>query len=75
MNLRLKTLGLKICMSVQNVHVLKTMNYCGRFAHCWDKRSVITVRVKTWHGENTQVSKIARGFVSWGDKITKMLIA
>ena len=73
MNLRLKNLGLKICMSVQNV--LKTMNYCSRFAHCWDKRSFITVHVKTWHGENTQVSKIVRGFVSWGDKITKMLIA
>ena len=29
------------------------------FAHCWDKRSFITVSAKTWQGESTQVSKIA----------------
>lgn len=44
------------------------------FAHCWDKRSFITVRVKSWRGESTRVSKTVRGLLSWGDKITKTLI-
>ena len=47
------------------------MNIC---AHCWDERSFITVHAKMWQGESTQVSKIVRCLVSWGDKITKMLI-
>ena len=41
------------------------------FAHCWDKRSLITVCAKTWQDGSTRVSKIVRSLVSWGDKITK----
>ena len=44
------------------------------FAHCWDKRSFITVSAKTWQGESTQVSKIVRGLMSWGNQIAKTLI-
>ena len=44
------------------------------FAHCWVKRSFITVCAKTLQGESTQVSKIVRGLVSWGDKIAKALV-
>ena len=43
----------------------------NRFAHCWDKRSFITVCAKMWQGESMRVSKIVRGLVSWRDKITK----
>ena len=42
------------------------------FAHCWNKRSFISVCTKTWQGESTGVSKIFRGLVSWGDMITKL---
>ena len=44
------------------------------FAHCWDKRSFITVSAKTWQGETTQVSKIVRGLMSWENQIAKTLI-
>ena len=44
------------------------------FAHCWDKRSFITFSAKTWQGESTQVSKIVRSLMSWGNQIAKTLI-
>ena len=62
MNVRLKSLGLKIYMSVRNVRKLRI----NIFAHCWDKRSLIMVCVKTRQGKITRVSKIVRGLVSLG---------